>query len=313
MVDDDSERGYCAGRPPRADRNSESRKSMIRPPHPYAGATAALATRHGKALALGLPLSRLGLALVCPPDLDTDSLGTFSGEILRAGTPLETAIAKARLGMAATGASLGLANEGSFGPHPANPFIPADHELLVLVDDERGMVVKESLLSHATCHSQARVLDMDALQTYLQRVGFPRQAVIVQPAVAPAGTHLFKGLTDWYAVANAVAACARASEDAQALVQPDLRAHFSPLRMRVIRRLGWRMAERLSRLCPACASPGFGRLESRPGLPCTWCAEPTRLPLAEIHGCGACEHSQSVTPSHGLAEADAGYCDHCNP
>lgn len=253
------------------------------------------------------------LALQCPADLDTDALGTFTGEVERTGTPLETAIAKARLGMAASGTALGLANEGSFGAHPANPFIPGNQELLVLVDEERGMVVQESLLSHRTCHSQTRALDIDALQPYLQRIGFPRQGVIVRPAVAPAGVHLYKGLTDWTTVANALGMCAHASEDGHALVQPDLRAHLSPLRMRVIRRLGWRMAERLARLCPSCASPGFGRLESRSGLPCAWCAEPTRLPLAEIQGCSACSHRETRPPAHGLREADAGYCDRCNP
>lgn len=282
-------------------------------PHPYAGRTAVLSTRHGKERALALPLAQLDLALQTVPELDTDALGTFSGEIARAGTPLETAIAKARLGMAATGCPLGLANEGSFGPHPANPFIPADHELLVLVDEERGLVVKESLLSHRTCHSQTRALDMDALQPYLQRIGFPRQAVIVQPAVAPPGVQLHKGLADWTAVASAIAICARASEDGQALVQPDLRAHHSPLRMWVIRQLGWRMARRLAQLCPACAAPGWGLLRTEAGLPCQWCGEPTRLTLREIHGCSLCDAHQIQPPRHGLVEADPGTCDVCNP
>jgi hypothetical protein len=281
--------------------------------HPYAGKTAMLATRHKKERALALPLSRLGLALRTVPELDTDLLGTFSGEIPRSGTPLETAVAKARLGMAATGSRLALANEGSFGPHPASPFIPADHELLVLVDDEHGMVVKEALLSHQTCYSQTRALDMDGLQPYLQRIGFPRQAVIVQPAGAPAGLRLFKGLTDWTKLAEAIASCAYASDEGEALVQPDMRAHYSPLRMRVIRRLGWRMAERLARLCSSCDAPGFGWIENRAGLPCAWCAAPTRLPAVEIHGCSRCLQREERPPRHGLREADAGHCDYCNP
>lgn len=281
--------------------------------HPYAGRTAILATRHGKERALALPLGRLGLTLQTTADLDTDAFGTFSGEVARTGTPLETAIAKARLGMATAGLPLGLANEGSFGPHPANPFMPCDHELLVLVDDERGMVVKESLISHHTCHSQTSARDLDALQPYLQRIGFPRQAVIVRPMASGAGAPLYKGITDWTALGRALAVCVHASEDGQASVQPDLRAHFSPLRMRVIRRLGWRMRARLACLCAACAAPGFGHLDNRPGLPCAWCGEPTRLPLRELHGCAACDHSETRPPAHGLREAEAAYCDHCNP
>lgn len=281
--------------------------------HPYAGRTAVLATRHGKERALNLPMRRLGLSLRTLPDLDTDSLGTFSGEIERRGTPLETVVAKARLGITASGLPLAFANEGSFGPHPANPFIPADFELLVLVDDERGMIVKESLLSHRTCHSEFEVNQLDACLPWLRQIGFPRQAVIVRPAQGVPGNVLFKGLTDPRSVAKAIDKCAAASINGHALVQPDLRAHHSPRRMRLIRQLAWRMATRLASLCPACRSPGYGWLESRRGLPCNSCSTPTRLVLAEIHGCGHCSERQQRSPGHGLAGADPGYCNYCNP
>lgn len=99
-----------------------------------------LATRHGKLECIGPPLEELGL-VVAVIDVDTDVLGTFTGEFPRTSSPLETAIAKARLGMAATGVPLGLASEGSFGPHPAVPWITVDREIVVLVDDRRGLVV----------------------------------------------------------------------------------------------------------------------------------------------------------------------------
>jgi hypothetical protein len=281
--------------------------------HPYAGRRAVLATRHGKERALGLPLQRLGLTLELVPGLDTDALGTFSGEITRTGTPLETAIRKARLGMAASGSPLGIANEGSFGPHPANPLLPADHELAVVVDDERGMVVSETVLSHRTCHSRRQAPDVAALGDYLERIGFPRQAVVVQAAGTGPAHALFKAVADWTTLARAVTACAAASPEGEALVQPDLRAHLSPLRMRVIRQLGWRLSERLARLCPTCSAPGYGWLETRPGLPCGDCGEPTRMPVAEVHGCNACEHREQRPPRHGQLAADPAACDYCNP
>lgn len=287
--------------------------STSSPAYPYAGRTAVLATRHGKERALALPLSRLGLALATVPELDTDSLGTFSGEIRRTRSPLDTAISKARMGMIASGLPLGIANEGSFGPHPANPFVQADHELLVLVDDERSMVVQESLLTHRTCHSQCRASDPDMLQPWLRQVGFPRQALIVRPASATANTPMFKGVADGETLAHALEMSARVSEDGAALIEPDLRAHHSPLRMRAIRRLGWRMLERLRCLCPACNAPGYGWLETTRGLPCSWCASPTRLALAEVHGCSRCDAREQRPPHHGLHEAEPGHCEYCNP
>jgi hypothetical protein len=54
----------------------------------YEGRSASLATKHQKDVACGRPLRRaLGVDLVVPDALDTDELGTFSGEIPRVGTP----------------------------------------------------------------------------------------------------------------------------------------------------------------------------------------------------------------------------------
>lgn len=97
------------------------------PPSPlcYEHETAVLATMHGKQVAVGPPFREiLGLKLRLPDDIDTDALGTFTGEVERKGTMLETAIAKARLGMELTGSKLGLASEGSYGPHPVAPLSP---------------------------------------------------------------------------------------------------------------------------------------------------------------------------------------------
>ena len=80
-------------------------------------------------------------------NLDTDQLGTFSGEIERIAPPLETAIQKARLGMKETGLLLGIASEGSVGPDPIVPFIHSNTEHLVLVDDEIGIVISETYRS----------------------------------------------------------------------------------------------------------------------------------------------------------------------
>lgn len=79
---------------------------------------ASLATKHSKERAIARPLRfALGLDIAATPDLDTDLLGTFSGEVPRVGTALEVCKRKARLGMAGTGLPFGLASEGSFGPH----------------------------------------------------------------------------------------------------------------------------------------------------------------------------------------------------
>lgn len=51
---------------------------------PYAGQGAVLATMHGEKAAFGPALAReLGLRLIVPEGIDTDALGTFTGEVVR--------------------------------------------------------------------------------------------------------------------------------------------------------------------------------------------------------------------------------------
>ncbi|MBU3646369.1 MAG: hypothetical protein FGM49_06150, partial [Candidatus Nanopelagicaceae bacterium] len=76
--------------------------------HPYRGTTAAIATKHLKEQIIAPIFVELGVSLEVAA-VDTDLLGTFTGEIEREGTPKEVAIRKARLGMAATGLAYGLA------------------------------------------------------------------------------------------------------------------------------------------------------------------------------------------------------------
>lgn len=284
---------------------------MNEPHHPYAGATIALATMHGKAEALAPAFAMLGASLLVPHSIDTDALGTFSGEIPRLQPPLETAIAKARLAMAATGLPLGLATEGSFGPDPAIGFVPIHRELAVLVDDLHAQVICEWRNSHETNFASCMVghaSELDA--TRLVRWRFPSHALIVR--AEPHGP-VIKSLQDRAALDDAIATCAVASASGQARVETDMRAHLNPTRMNQIAALGERLTERLRCRCPRCGAPGFGRIELVTGLPCGWCRRPTDTVMAEIHGCAACPERMRMPRSDGLLHGDPAHCATCNP
>ena len=82
-------------------------------PFSYRGRRVALLTRHGKERALAPVLEpALGCRVERVGGYDTDQLGTFTREIPRAGTQLEAARRKARIGMELAGLPLGLASEG---------------------------------------------------------------------------------------------------------------------------------------------------------------------------------------------------------
>lgn len=282
---------------------------------PYAGRRAVLATMHGKEAAVAPVFrARLGLTVATAPDLDTDALGTFTGEIPRAGTMREAAIAKARLGMAATGVPIGIASEGAYGPHPSAPFLPGGVEIMVLIDDARGIVVSESLIDDAPVFNHILTPQTDAIGWFLVQVGFPRQALIVRANEAGGfGAPIRKGLRTIDALTSAIAECAARSRDGHALVQTDMRAHMNPTRMATLARLACLLSNRLAARCPACASPGYGQTDVETGLPCEWCGAPSIMVRHQIFGCVACEHREMRPRSDGLTHADPGRCPECNP
>lgn len=281
---------------------------------PYAGARIALATLHGKADALAPAFAALGASLVLAEGVDTDRLGTFSGEIARTQPPLETAVAKARLAMAATGLPLGLATEGSFGPDPVIGLLPLHREIAVLVDDTRGLIVHEQLHTHDTNHAGCWLRAGESIEaSRLQRWGFPSHALMLRSEPWAPGLPLFKGIADHDALHAATLACIAASPEGRARVDTDMRAHLNPTRMRQIALLGERLVQRLRHHCPSCDAPGFGRTGIIPGLPCAGCGMPTARTLAELHACAACSHSEQRPREDGLHHADPAQCDFCNP
>lgn len=270
--------------------------------HPYRGRRVALATQHGKERALAPPLlRRLGL-IVEPVAIDTDAFGTFTGTTPRAGTAAEAALAKARAGMVASGLPLGLASEGSFGPHPWLPFGAGGVETLAFIDAQRGLELTLSAVSRRTNFAHHDVRDGEDIAPFLARVGFPSHALVVKAAD---GTVLATGVQTMAALSPLAWPGHR--------LETDMRAHLNPTRMAAIRALAGRLAARLGTLCPACACPGWGEIDVQRGLPCSSCQQPTQGVQAIIDGCNACGHRESRPRPDGVTAASPAACDWCNP
>ena len=273
-------------------------------PRPYEGQTAALATLHGKARAIGPAFRRrLGLALTVPEGIDTDSLGTFTGEVPRPAGLHETAVLKARLGLAASGLPLAIASEGSFGPHPAMPFLAIAREALAFIDAGRGLTLVEERVSERTNFAALDLTPQADIPAFLSRTGFPRHGLILR-----SGGQIVKGITD---PAHLAQLLARAEGPSR--LETDMRAHMNPTRMAEIARLAHALARRLATPCPACAAPGFGRVRTERGLPCADCGAPTSLIRAEVQACGLCGHELCLPRKDGLSAAAPAACPLCNP
>jgi hypothetical protein len=275
---------------------------------PYRGRLIAVGTRHGKQHQFAPAFrSLLGADLLTPPDLDTDRFGAFTGEVARRGSAAQAARAKARLAMEVTGLPFGLASEASYGALPGGWF--GHEEIVVFCDDALGFEVLEGHRSASVPGVRQRVSRLDDLLDQLL-AGLPEQALTVRPDGAASAAAVVKGITDTAAMHSAITAAVAASPEGLAVVEPDLRAHCNPSRRKVLRRLAARLASRLATECPACAAPGFGRVDAEPGLPCRDCDTPTPLVRAQIHACAVCPH-QLTRPVAG--DADPAVCPSCNP
>ena len=276
--------------------------------HPYHGQQAALATKHGKLAQIGPALlAAVGLEVI-PVDVDTDMFGTFTGEVQRPGDALQTAIAKAQAAAHAGGLPLGIASEGSFGPHPGIPFVAANLEIVVLVDLKLGCHVAEQVLTANTNFAHVRLTPEESPDDFARGIGFPSHALVVQPSAGSG--KIIKGITDETELRAAIVSSAAVSADGQALVQTDMRAHCNPIRQIQIVEAANKLAKRLAVLCPKCGAPGWGQVQTEAGLPCEICDWPTNLTLTIINGCAACSYREA----HNIEEvANAKYCPMCNP
>ena len=89
----------------------------------------AFLTQHGTQNLVRDPLeSALGCTLIHTDAYDTDQLGTYTREIARPGSQLDAARRKAQIGMALTGAPVGIASEGAFGSDPYGAYMPWNTE-----------------------------------------------------------------------------------------------------------------------------------------------------------------------------------------
>jgi hypothetical protein len=215
--------------------------------------------------------------------------------------------------MRAAGLPLGLASEGTFGPHPAVPFFPAGMELLVFVDEQRALVVHESLVAEATNFAHCVIAPSGDAEPFLKRVGFPSHGLIARPNAGDPLLALTKGITSQVDLKVAVRAAAAASPDGLARLETDMRAHLNPTRMQSLGVLAERLARRLASSCPECGAPGFGRTGTRSGLICEACGEATDMVAAEVFGCTACAHQEVRPRSDGLSRTPVGSCRLCNP
>lgn len=242
--------------------------------------------------------------------LNTDLLGTFSGEIARIADPLTTARKKCELAMELGDCDLAIASEGSFGTHPSAFFLPANEEWLLLLDRKNGIEIHARHLSTATNFAGQEFSSLEQLDDFAHKVGFPSHGLILRRNKDNL-IGILKGITDLNQLLEA--AKNLLETEGSGFVETDMRAMYNPSRMQVIQETAQLLLQKLNSFCPSCQLPGFAVTAAEPGLPCSLCGTPSSAALAHLLVCNHCQHQEKVDFPHGKKTEDPQYCQVCNP
>lgn len=270
-----------------------------------------IATKHQKEIVIA-PILETELGVRCFVDnaFDTDTLGTFSGEIDRLLDPVSTAREKCLQAMKKNNCHLGIASEGSFGPHPSMFFIPADDEIIIFIDTLNNIEIVVREISTSTNFNGKEIRNQEELFEFAHRVDFPNHGIILRKSKEE-NTDIHKGIIDkeilektfnlLYSRYNVVYA------------ETDMRAMYNPTRMNVIKQATQTLVQKIKSTCPRCQMPGFGITEAKKGLLCRLCNMPTNSTLSYLYVCQHCQHTKEEMYPNKKTNEDPMYCDYCNP
>jgi hypothetical protein len=277
----------------------------------YKGRKLLIATKHQKEKVIADKFEvHFGVKCFVEPTYDTDKLGTFTGEVERTLSPIETLRAKCFHAMNTYEYDLGIASEGSFGPHPAIFMIPADEELMIFIDKKNDVEIVVKQLSTKTNFAGKRINSLEALDQFIQQIKFPSHGVILRKD-RDSNENIIKDINDY---ANLKAAFIKLMDlYGTVFIETDMRAMNNPTRMSVIEETAIKLIHAIDSKCPECQTPGFLPIKFIPGLPCGFCGLPTKSIKSEIIGCKKCGFEQEVKFPKNKKIEDPQYCDYCNP
>jgi hypothetical protein len=277
----------------------------------FKGRKLVIATKHQKEKVIA-PILEKELGVICflVEDLNTDILGTFTGEVERTDDPIITARKKCLMAMELSQCDLAVASEGSFGQHPSLSFVPADDEFLLLIDKKNSLEIIARELSTATNFNGAQINTEEELNEFATHANFPSHGLILRKSKDDF-KKIVKGISDESQLKNIFYSLM--SSEGSVYIETDMRAMHNPTRMKVIEAATIKLAKKTNSLCPECQMPGFGITEAIHGLPCKECNFPTSSIISHIFSCQKCSFSYEKKHPNGKQTEDPMYCDNCNP
>jgi hypothetical protein len=276
---------------------------------------AVIATMHHKEKVIAPLLEKeLGVNVIVPQNFNTDAFGTFTREIKRTDTQVTTAKLKAQKAMEITGETIAIASEGSFGPHPSFPYIYANREIIIFLDQQQELEIIGEVFSTDTNFNHRVISSLAAAEEFAEKVGFPEHGLVIWFEKShPENPEIIKGITTKAELGKSVNFALNNSLDGNLHIETDMRALYNPQRMQNIEKATQDLINKISSCCPQCSTPGFSITNKIKGLPCEICHQPTLLTMAVVYQCRKCNFIAKKLYPDGKQFADPGLCEYCNP
>ena len=270
-----------------------------------------IATMHRKERVIAPILEKeLGVCCFIDDTFDTDAFGTFTKDVERVLDPVATAREKCLRAMKLNNCDLGIASEGSFGPHPTLHFINADDEFLIFIDLKNQIEIIARELNTSTNFNGKQIQNQSALLEFAEQIGFPEHGLILR-LKEDDNTAIYKGIIDIETLKKTFDHLYLRYHSVY--VETDMRALFNPTRMKVIEKAAQKLVQKIKSTCPKCQMPGFAVTDAKKGLVCKLCGLPTNAILSYIYVCQHCCFKEEKMYPNNELKGDPMYCNYCNP
>ena len=214
----------------------------------FKGRNLLIATKHEKEKVMAPILEKeLGVKCFTVSNLDTDQLGTFTGEVERKDDPIITARKKCLLAMDLADCDMAIASEGSFGAHPSIFFATANEEFLLFIDKKNDLEVLVRELSMETNFNGSEIKTNEALQSFAKNADFPSHGLILRKSKDDY-SEIVKGISDFEQLINSFNHFL--SNYGTPYIETDMRAMHNPTRLKVIEKATKKLAEKINTLMP---------------------------------------------------------------
>ena len=274
---------------------------------------ALLVTMHGKELAIAPFLKKeFNIDLEVSKGIDTDQFGSFSGEVDRKVSPQLAAQQKIFAAWNNYDHDILIASEGSFFPHPSNPFLNVNNEYLILMDRSNKVAVDAQWNSYDIKYFKQTFDSEDSAFDFCIKNDFPQYGVILKTNMNSNNPLVMKDIATENSLKAALRILFVQSNLGEVEIESDMRAHRNPKRMHNISITAHHLITNMKSQCPKCLELGYSIKSSVSGLGCSLCGFPTSETKGYLYACKSCAHEE-LKLVEKPAKAEPTYCLHCNP